>query len=63
MKNKGDPDIQEAVMKRVAKEVVEELIEQLYIENEDELNQIRVLFAKHLNLAFGRKRFDVQDSE
>jgi hypothetical protein len=58
-----DQVIQDAVMERVAKEAVQELIEQLGITNEDELNEIRVLFVKPLTLAFSRKRFDVQSSE
>ncbi len=55
--------IQDAVMERVAKETVAELIEQLSIKNEDELNQIRVLFLTPLNKAFTRKRFDVKGDE
>jgi hypothetical protein len=55
--------IQDAVMERVASEAVQELIEQLDIQNEDDLNQIRILFLKPLNLAFTRKRFDVQDTD
>lgn len=51
--------IQDAVMERVAQETVDELIEQLDIENEDELNQIRVLFMTILNKEFTRRRFDL----
>lgn len=58
-----EPVIQDAVMERVAQEAVAELIDQLGIENESELNEIRVLFMKPLNLAFTKKRFDVQDDE